>query len=107
MATVYLGRDNRIHLQLLQDGSVIKPDVVTKAALHVPGSAFSNGVGVTYDTTGPMLSLAENSTAVVVQLGGAPLRTGQHVCLLTVYDGISPDGLAWSELTILVQRWAA
>ncbi len=65
MATAYLGRDNRIRLQLMQDGAAVKSDVVTKAALHVPGSAFKTGVGVTYDTAGQLMSLDENSTVVV------------------------------------------
>lgn len=107
MATVYLDRDNPIRLQLLQDEVVVTANAVTKAALHVPGQAFADGVGVTYDTTGPYLTLEENSTVLAIELGDAPIKPGFYVCLLTLYDATSPDGLAWDEVKIQAREWAA
>lgn len=106
-ATVYLDRDNPIRLQLLQDKSVVAANAVTKAALHVPAQAFADGVAVTYDTTGPYLTLEESSTVLVIELGGAPIKPGFYVCLLTLYDATSPDGLAWEEVTVRFREWAA
>jgi hypothetical protein len=105
MATVYLGRDNRIRLQLMQDGAVVSPNIVTRAALHVPGDAFATGVGVTYDTDGPMLGLSDSNTVVVAQLGAAPIKPGKYTCYLTIYDMDSVGGLAWSEVEVSVKWW--
>ena len=106
-STVYLDRDNAIRLELLQDDATVSAGAITKAALRVPGNAFADGVAVTYDTTGPYMSLADDATVVVLELGDAPIQPGFYVCLLTIYDPSKPDGLAWSEVNIQARKWAA
>lgn len=106
-ATVFLDRDNKITLKLLQDGAPITEDLVTKAVLWVPGTAFSSGLPQVVDSDGPNITLTDGATKVTLELGSLDVKQGAHSCYLTVYDAAHPNGIAWDRISLRVRNWPA
>jgi len=106
-ATVYLNRDNTVTLSLTQDGVAPNQNVITKAALWVPGSAFSDGIAQVLDTTGSNVTLTDSATKVELSLGSTQIQKGTHYCYLTIYDAVNTNGIAWDTLIIQVSDWPA
>jgi hypothetical protein len=106
MSTVYLGRDNEIKWQLQVDGVVVPDSSITKAELYIPGTAFSDGVAVTYSTSDSELTLEDSATTLKIELGHvATLLPGRYACKLTLFDGVDVEGLAWVEVIIKFEDW--
>ena len=104
-ATVYLQRDNAIILELRQNGLPVEENILTKASLWIPASAFSDANSQALDTDGGSMELIENGTKVKLELGAYNLMPGLHRCYLTVYDAVNTNGIAWDTLTIRVRDW--
>ena len=104
-ATVYLQRDNAIVLELRQNGLPIEENILTKASLWIPASAFSDANSQALDTDGESMELIENRTKVKLELGPSNLIPGLHRCYLTVYDAVNTNGIAWDTLMIRVRDW--
>lgn len=107
MATIYLERDNTITLALTQDGSAPTANVITKAAIWFPGSAFSDDAPRVFDTDGAFVELTDNATKVALNLGAAPITSGQFFCYLTIYDSANPNGIAWDSFMLVARDWPA
>ena len=106
MATVYLDRDNTITLSLTQDGAAPNANVITKASLWIPGTAFSDGLPVVVDAA-PEVTLTDNATKVNLALGTLNINKGSHYCYLTIYDAVNVNGIAWDTLILQVSDWPA
>jgi len=104
-ATIYLDRDNKVTLELKQNGSMVAENSVTKAALWLPGNAFSDGNAKSFDTDGQYMELADNATKVRLDLGEADINKGTYRCYLTVYDAVNTNGIAWDVLIIAFTEW--
>lgn len=107
---VYLGRDNALVWELLRDGETVEQDAVSDARLWIPGSITESGdpiVAATYSEDGlhQALELTDNATKVEATLGSLPLRTGQGIAALTIYDSEHPDGIAWARIQLRVHTW--
>ena len=97
LETVFVGRDNVIARELLQDGEPPVPGI-NRVVAHIGD--------VTLDTdTDPEISYSDN--VVTIRLGGKTLRYGLNICRLTVYDVAHPNGLAWDEFPVLLLDWPA
>lgn len=106
MSTVFLGRDNDIKWQLQVDGVVVPNNTITKAELYIPGTAFTDGVAVTYSTDQAQLTFEDSNTVLKIELGHvATLIPGRYTCKLTLFDGVDIEGLAWSEELINFKDW--
>lgn len=106
MATVFLDRDNTVTLSLTQDGQAPAANVITRAALWVPGSAFADDLPRVFDAA-PEVTLTDNATKVSLALGDTAIKTGGHFCYLTIYDAVNTDGIAWDTIIIRVKEWPA
>ena len=101
-STVFLGRDNRIRLQLQQDGQTVQEGAVQRAVLKLLNS------GVVFDTDSDNdITIESNGTEVVVQGGTREIPPKIYAGLLTVYDQPNPNGIAWAEVTLRVRDWPA
>jgi hypothetical protein len=106
MSTVYLGRDNEIKWQLQINGAVVSDNAITLAELYIPGTAFTDGVAVTYTSAGSELTLESNATVLKIELGHvATIKPGRYNCKLTLFDGVDVEGLAWHEQLITFENW--
>ena len=106
-ATVYLGRDNAVTLNLKQDGAAPAENTITKAALWIPGEAFSDDTPQVFDTDGSELTLTNNATSVRLDLGSIALSPGTYWAFLTIYDAVHTNGIAWDAVEITVRDWPA
>jgi len=106
MSVIYLGRDNAIEWALLADGQPVTAGSITRVVLWLPADASVNAVEVTLDSlTDPDITLIESATKVRIEAGGRALKPGAYTGYLTVYDAVSPDGLAWGSMLVrIVER---
>jgi hypothetical protein len=108
MNVVYAGRGNNIRLQLLADGEVVPDNSVQSAALWIPKEAFEDGQQREITSPSSELSLDANNTVLVISIGTVTeLKKGRYVCRLTIYDGVNQEGIAWSEIVLVVNDWRA
>lgn len=103
--TIFLGRDNRQRWQLINNDEVVQENAVTRATLTFPGHATEDGEIYCADTDGEGLALTDNATVVEADLGGAPLKPGAYEALLTVYDAVNVNGIAWARVLVEVSAW--
>jgi hypothetical protein len=96
LETVYLGRDNAIVRQLLQDGAPPAAGI-TKVQARI------GSVCLDTDTDA---DITHTDGVVTLVLGKQSLPRGLSTCALTVYDGAHPDGLAWDSFYVYVRDWA-
>jgi len=100
--TIYIGRDNAEILELLQDGVAVGENEVTRAVL-----AFGSHVLDTEDSPSD-ISLDATAQNVSITAGQIPnLKPGDYHGMLTIYDALTPNGLAWADLSIHVREWDA
>ena len=98
--SVWIGRDNRQRLRLLQDGEVVTEDAVARAQLR-----FGNYC-IDTDATDDPIQLVDSATVVEMQLGLVPgLRAGLYRGQLTVFDNEAINGIAWQAVEISVNTW--
>ena len=97
--TVYVGRDNKDQLRLLQNGSVIGNNIVTKAELSFGDYCIDTA-------TDSNIRLITNATVVEMEIGlTTSLVAGKYEGKLTIYDATATNGIAWSDIEINVSNW--
>jgi hypothetical protein len=106
MSRVYLGRDNKIVLQLLVDGATVGSGTITRASFWIPETATVSGSAMTLDTeTHSEIALSEGGSVVEISLGHLPLKPGSATCYLTAYDATNTNGIAWATITVSIKPW--
>lgn len=103
---LFKGRDNTLRLQLLIDKEVVPTNTVLRAVMRVRISDED----VILDTSDidDDITLTDDNTVIEVgagALGDTP--PGSYHTWLTVYDAVSPDGLAWDDIDLRVVEWKA
>jgi len=97
--TAYVGRDNKDQLRLLQNGSVVGNNIVTKAELSFGNWCIETGV----DSN---IRLITNATIVEMEIGlTTGLVVGKYEGKLTIYDASIINGIAWANIEINVVNW--
>lgn len=107
---VYLGRDNVIVWELLQNNKTVQEDAITHAKLWIPEELtdVSEPIVASTDPEEDMydgLKLIDNDTKIEARLGSLPLKKGYGMAFLTVYDSDHPNGIAWGGITLIVKDW--
>lgn len=98
----YTGRDNEIHLTLLEDGASFGDHTqITRAVLEFGG-------GQTFMSPSPYLTLDSSvdssyfdftdATTLILKLGAATIAKGRHNVRLTVYTALLPNGATWEPM---------
>jgi hypothetical protein len=122
LATAYQGRNNALRLSLGIDGQPVDDDIITRAIISLELTTSPN---TTYclDTEKPSdsIELLDSATVLRFYPGLIPdIALGDYQVWITVYDGLSPEGLAWGAaldrkglfyeepaLYLRVARWPA
>ena len=98
--TAYMGRVNEDQFELVQDGKIVDPGVVTRAVLKFGEHCIDTDV----DTT--IISLDDDAQVVKMTLGLIEdLSEGSYVGKLTIYDAVAVKGFAWYTFNITVKSW--
>jgi len=97
--TVYVGRDNKDQLRLLQNGSVVGNNIVTRADLSFGDYCIDTA-------TDSNIRLTTNATVVEMEIGlTTGLVAGKYEGKLTIYDASNTHGIAWTDIEIDVLSW--
>lgn len=102
---VYLDRDNESKIVFEINKETIPEGVVTKAEIDLPESSFTNEVKEELSTDTAYMTLTNSDREASLNFFGAPIKVGKHYGRLTVYDSASPNGIAWSEISLDVRNW--
>ena len=99
MLTAYIGRANvtRLSLQELQPTAVpIAPGAITRVIVTLVPKQAKTKFCLDTDTTPSTIELVDANTSVDVQFGLIEdLLPGDYGVYFTVFDGSTPNGLAW------------
>lgn len=98
MEIVFLGRDNPIVRELLQDGQPPEPGAITRVQARIGDVCLSSDED-------EEITLAQN--VVTLRLGNVGLAPGTYQCKLIVYDAQHPNGLAWDAFYVVAKVWEA
>ena len=98
----YIGRDNEEQFELLQAGSLVTAEAVTRAVLK--SSSFCLDTDV--DTTLIYFETTDNQTLCLKPGLITGLTTGQRiVAYLTLYDTVNTNGIAWEDFLVITSTW--
>ena len=98
--TAYIGRDNTIDIQLLEDGVAVDLSGVTRMTLAFEGAVIADS------NEDPGVFDWDNGNGVVIlKLGGlVGLTAGIYHTRLVVYDPINTNGIAWEDFICRVSN---
>lgn len=100
--TVYLGRNNTIELQLLEDSTALttaQMQAITRMDLIYNGVTISSQENPSaFDW-----STREDEAVVIISLGGLEISIGMDLAAdLIVYDAQNTDGIVWASFNLKV-----
>ena len=101
----YLDRDDEFKITFYKNDEVVGEGVITKVELNFSSIAFDGEQSDVVDTNGPMVTFVESNQAVVVNLQGLNLKSGTHLCRVTVWDVTSQEGIPWGEFSVETSQW--
>jgi len=90
--TVWNGHDNRVELELREDGVAKDLSGVTRVTLTVAGQMLDS------DQDADLFDWGGGGGRLVMDLGGAGLAPGNRLAAkLVVYDAEHDDGIVWGD----------
>jgi len=97
---VYLGRDNKIDLQLLSDGEVENLANITKMILDFGKDLLGSDIAVDSDTSPAAFDWSEGNGILHLTLGQQSISAGLYWAKLIVIDSSNPNGVVWGEISM-------
>ena len=94
---VYLGHDNTIDVQLLEDGVITDLSSVTRMTLDFAGTVIDSGIHSN------VFDWSAGNGLLNIALGAQTITEESYLARLVVYDPVNADGVVWGHVDILVR----
>jgi len=109
----YIGRDNEERLELLQDGETVATSAVTRAVLQSSGGIIrttkvaTDPICIDSDEDASIIYFDEDNTVLCIKPGLIPdlVNNEQHTCQITIWDALTTNGYAWSQVKLRSSTW--
>lgn len=104
METVYLGRDNVVVRELIQDGQPPVAHAISRVVARIGSVCIDSQSDDEIQLDVVDVNGIEH-THVTLTLGHLNLSPTVHKVQLTAFDANHPDGIAWDEFWVYVKPW--